>query len=107
MIVCLKGTYFQHLSPMVQHNYGYFGVHSLKLTTFRPQKWWFPIGFSFPRVYFQGRTVSFREGISAKFQGREKNIIGSYNFGMDRMTLWDGPKCEVAEATDVFSPYKY
>ena len=33
---------------------------SLKLTV-RTWKWWFPIGISFPRVYFQVRTVSFRE----------------------------------------------
>ena len=38
------------------------GVPSLKLTN-RPWKWWFPIEISeLPGVYFQGRTVSFREG---------------------------------------------
>ena len=45
------------------------GIPSLKLTVC-PKKWWFPSSESpFPGgVYFQGRTVSFREGHPKKEQ---------------------------------------
>ena len=63
---------------------------TLPETNIAPENGWLEYYFPIGKAYFQGQTVSFREGIPLHFQ--EQDIIGAGEFTLTTSSLGEGTR---------------